>query len=242
MLTELEVAAMLSGRTRQEESAGRQTSTTIAALAASDSSDGTVMVDLGGTTVSQDGQQAVEIPTTVDVRAGDTVRVAIDGAEGSARRPTVTGVIGGGDRTRDAVEQATSDASQARDAASDAATAASKAQQAADAAQAQATQTAETLAQAQEYLDGIRQWVSDGQSFLGFQDVGEATAQLTIANRDSSFYTTLTNTRQEYHNGSSTIMAIDGQHGRVEASALAVGSYEWQSTNAGANMTLVYIG
>lgn len=242
MLTELEVAAMLSGRTRQEESAGRQTSTTIAALAASDSSDGTVMVDLGGTTVSQDGQQAVEIPTTVDVRAGDTVRVAIDGAEGSARRPTVTGVIGGGDRTRDAVEQATSDASQARDAASDAATAASKAQQAADAAQAQATQTAETMAQAQEYLDGIRQWVSDGQSFLGFQDVGEATAQLTIANRDSSFYTTLTNTRQEYHNGSSTIMAIDGQHGRVEASALAVGSYEWQSTNAGANMTLVYIG
>ncbi|GEM_PF-3150666 len=115
MLTELEVAAMLSGRTRQEESAGRQTSTTIAALAASDSSDGTVMVDLGGTTVSQDGQQAVEIPTTVDVRAGDTVRVSIDGAEGSARRPTVTGVIGGGDRTRDAVDQATSDASQARD-------------------------------------------------------------------------------------------------------------------------------
>ncbi len=115
MLTELEVAAMLSGRTRQEESAGRQTSTTIAALAASDSSDGTVMVDLGGTTVSQDGQQAVEIPTTVDVRAGDTVRVAIDGAEGSARRPTVTGVIGGGDRTRDAVDQAASDASQAKD-------------------------------------------------------------------------------------------------------------------------------
>lgn len=115
MLTELEVAAMLSGRTRQEESAGRQTSTTIAALAASDSSDGTVMVDLGGTTVSQDGQQAVEIPTTVDVRAGDTVRVAIDGAEGSARRPTVTGVIGGGDRMRDAVDQATGDASKARD-------------------------------------------------------------------------------------------------------------------------------
>lgn len=127
MLTELEVAAMLSGRTRQEESTGRYTSTTIAALAASDSSDGTVMVDLGGTTVSQDGDQAVEIPTTVDVRAGDTVRVAIDGAEGSARRPTVTGVIGGGDRTRDAVEQATSDASQAKD---DAATAKSDAAEA----------------------------------------------------------------------------------------------------------------
>lgn len=143
---------------------------------------------------------------------------------------------------KDAADGAQRAAGSASDAASDAATAASKAQQAADAAQAQATQTAETMAQAQEYLDGIRQWVSDGQSFLGFQDVGEATAQLTIANRDSSFYTTLTNTRQEYHNGSSTIMAIDGQHGRVEASALAVGSYEWQSTNAGANMTLVYIG
>ena len=263
MLTELEVAAMLSGRTRQEESAGRQTSTAIAALAASDSSNGTVMVDLGGTTVSQDGQQEVEIPTTVDVRAGDTVRVTIDGAEGSARRPTVTGVIGGGDRMRADVDGAVSDASTAKtdaatakstadgaqksadsasDTASSAAEAAQKAQQAADAAQAQATQTAETLAQAQEYLDGIRQWVSDGQSYLGFQDVGKSTAQLTIANRDSSFYTTLTNTRQEYRNGGATIMAIDGQHGRVEASALAVGSYEWQSTNAGANMTLVYIG
>lgn len=143
---------------------------------------------------------------------------------------------------KDAADGAQQAADSASDAASDAATAASKARQAAYEAQRQATQTAETLAQAQEYLDGIRQWVSDGQSFLGFQDVGEATAQLTIANRDSSFYTTLTNTRQEYHNGSSTIMAIDGQHGRVEASALAVGKYEWQSTNNGANMTLVYIG
>lgn len=114
MLTELEVAAMLSGRTRQEESTGRYTSTTITALATSDSSNGTVMVDLGGTTVSQDGDQAVEIPTTVDVRAGDTVRVTLDGAEGSARRSTVTGVIGGGDRTREAVDQATSDASKAK--------------------------------------------------------------------------------------------------------------------------------
>ena len=137
---------------------------------------------------------------------------------------------------------ASSTAGAAQKAADGAKSAAATAQTSADRAQAQATQTAETLAQAQEYLDGIRQWVSDGQSFLGFQDVGEATAQLTIANRDSSFYTTLTNTRQEYRNGSSTIMAIDGQHGRVEASALAVGSYVWQATNGGANMTLAYIG
>ena len=35
---------------------------------------------------------------------------------------------------------------------------------------------------------------------------------------------------------------LHGQHGRVEASALAVGSYVWQATNSGENMTLAYIG
>lgn len=242
MPTKLDMAKWLSGARAEEAAQQRPKLSLATGTAISDSVDGWVYVDLGGDTVSADGQQGVRIRTNVDVREGDSVSVTLDGAEGTATTPKVIGADGGGDRTREAVNQATSDASKAKDAASDAAASASKAQQAADAAQAQATQTAETLAQAQEYLDGIRQWVSDGQSFLGFQDVGEATAQLTIANRDSSFYTTLTNTRQEYHNGSSTIMAIDGQHGRVEASALAVGSYEWQSTNAGANMTLVYIG
>lgn len=195
-----------------------------------------------------DGTAAHNISGTSD-RATVTVTQAADSAAVLKLQEGITQAVNDAatakstaNAAKDAADGAQQAADSASDAASDAAAAASKAQQAAYEAQRQATQTAETLAQAQEYLDGIRQWVSDGQSFLGFQDVGEATAQLTIANRNSSFYTTLTNTRQEYHNGSSTIMAIDGQHGCVEASALAVGKYEWKSTNSGANMTLVYIG
>ena len=188
-----------------------------------------------------DGTPAHNVSAGSD-HATVTVTQAADSAAVAKLQESITQAADDAATAKSTADGAQKSADSASDTASSAAEAAQKAQQAADAAQAQATQTAETLAQAQEYLDGIRQWVSDGQSFLGFQDVGEATAQLTIANRDSSFYTTLTNTRQEYCNGSSTIMAIDGQHGRVEASALAVGSYEWQATNSGANMTLVYIG
>ena len=72
-------------------------------------------VDLGGESVTQDDVQEVEVPTTVEVREGDQVRVTLDGVPGSGRRPTVTGVVGGGDRTRIDVDNAVSDASQAVD-------------------------------------------------------------------------------------------------------------------------------
>lgn len=83
---------------------------TITGLATSDSEDGLVRVDLMGYTVSQDGEQSLELPTTVDVKEGDTVQVTLVG--GTGKSPIVTGVVGGGDRlsgnVQDAVDAATS--------------------------------------------------------------------------------------------------------------------------------------
>lgn len=116
MASELDIAMALTGRRRAEDgSYGRELSTTIVGVATSDSSDGSVRVDLGGESVTQDDVQEVEVPTTVEVREGDQVRVTLDGVPGSGRRPTVTGVVGGGDRTRIDVDNAVSDASQAVD-------------------------------------------------------------------------------------------------------------------------------
>lgn len=71
----------------------------VVATAIAASSAGTVTVDFGGPSVTGDGSQSVEVPTTVDVRVGDVVRVSLVGADGTGKSPTVTGVVGGGDRT-----------------------------------------------------------------------------------------------------------------------------------------------
>lgn len=70
------------------------------ATATSDSADGKVYVDFGGVAITGDDSQSVELPTTVDVRNGDVVQVTLVGADGTGKSPTVTGVVGGGDRTR----------------------------------------------------------------------------------------------------------------------------------------------
>ena len=115
MPTKLDMAKWLSGA-RAEESAQQRPKLSLATgTAISDSVDGWVYVDLGGDTVSADGQQGVRIRTNVDVREGDSVSVTLDGAEGTATTPKVIGADGGGDRTREAVNQAASDASQAKD-------------------------------------------------------------------------------------------------------------------------------
>lgn len=138
MASELDIAMALTGRRRAEDgSYGRELSTTVVGVATSDSSDGSVRVDLGGESVTQDDVQEVEVPTTVEVREGDQVRVTLDGVPGSGRRPTVTGVVGGGDRTRADVDSAASDASQAVDTAGKAADTAKDAQDKAQQAQEQ---------------------------------------------------------------------------------------------------------
>lgn len=79
--------------------------TTITGVATSDSSDGYVMVDTLGTSTTQDDAQAVKMPTTVSVLKGDTVRISLVGQDGTAKTPTVTGVVGGGDRTNGLIQK-----------------------------------------------------------------------------------------------------------------------------------------
>lgn len=154
MASELDIAMALTGRRRAEDgSYGRELSTTIVGVATSDSSDGSVRVDLGGESVTQDDVQEVEVPTTVEVREGDQVRVTLDGVPGSGRRPTVTGVVGGGDRTRIDVDNAVSDASQAVDTAGKAEDTAKDAKSTATDAQSKAQDAQEQVVDVSARLD-----------------------------------------------------------------------------------------
>ena len=124
--------AVLAGLAPGTES--RQSTNVHAAtgIAHGDSSDGRVLVDMGGVSITGDGSQYVSVPTMVDVRDGDEVHVELVGADGTAKSMVVTGVVGGGDRTRTDVDNAVSDASQAVDTAGKAADTANTAKQSAD--------------------------------------------------------------------------------------------------------------
>lgn len=80
----------------------------VSGVAESDSSGGYVMVNLGGSSVTQDGTQAVECASDVSVKAGQEVQVQI--ADG---KPRVTGVIGWGDAIRADVDLAATQAADA---------------------------------------------------------------------------------------------------------------------------------
>lgn len=102
-----DLASSLFGTSRAEVASGG--TSTLYGTAATDSSGGSVSVRMGADTLRADGQAgtSVLVPTTTDVRAGETVIVTVvDG------HPVVTGVIGSGDRTRADVEaaQGTADA------------------------------------------------------------------------------------------------------------------------------------
>lgn len=97
----IEKASLIFGGQQRKQGAAHSANvTTITGVAISDSADGVVRVDLGGMTVSDEDEQAVELPTTCDVREGDTVQVQVSGADGTAKNLLVTGVVAGGDRTR----------------------------------------------------------------------------------------------------------------------------------------------
>ena len=115
MATMLEIASWLQGERAELAAQERPKVSLATGTAISDSDSGWVYVDFGGSTVSADGQQGIRIRTSADVQKGDSIVATLDGPEGTATTPSVIGVIGGGDRTRAAVDQATSDASQAKD-------------------------------------------------------------------------------------------------------------------------------
>lgn len=96
-----DLASSLFGTSRAEVASGG--TSTLYGTAATDSSGGSVSVRMGADTLRADGQAgtSVLVPTTTDVRAGDTVIVTVvDG------HPVVTGVVGSGDRLRTDVDAA----------------------------------------------------------------------------------------------------------------------------------------
>lgn len=124
----------------------RTDTSTVYGTAMTDSIDGSVRVDLGGSIIGGDGMVGVTCPTTVTVRKGDTVLVQLVGARGTAQSPIVVGCVGRGDvqqgeinEAKEEADEAKTAAEQAKQSAKDAADAASDAQQsasdAADAAQ-----------------------------------------------------------------------------------------------------------
>lgn len=124
MIDETELASALFGRARLEEQVvdGKRASetTTIHGTAVSDSEAGTVRViisddltDVSATADDDDaplldetgtGDTAVELPTTQTVREGEEVIITLVGA--GLKTPTVTGVVGSGDRTYDVAASA----------------------------------------------------------------------------------------------------------------------------------------
>lgn len=124
MIDETELASALFGRARLEEQVvdGKRASetTTIHGIAVSDSEAGTVRViisddltDVSATADDDDaplldetgtGDTAVELPTTQTVRDGEEVIITLVGA--GLKTPTVTGVVGSGDRTYDVAASA----------------------------------------------------------------------------------------------------------------------------------------
>ena len=102
-------------RSRAEESSKYQDLTkTYVGVVTEDSSTGRVSVILDGNGTD------ILLPTTVDAKVGDSV-IITSTVNNGLDTLTVTGVIGGGDRTRIDVDNAVSDASQAVDTAGKAA-------------------------------------------------------------------------------------------------------------------------
>lgn len=113
-------------RSRAEESSKYQDLTkTYVGVVTEDSSTGRVSVILDGNGTD------ILLPTTVDAKVGDSV-IITSTVNNGLDTLTVTGVIGGGDRTRIDVDNAVSDASQAVDTAGKAADTANNAKQSAD--------------------------------------------------------------------------------------------------------------
>lgn len=113
-------------RSRAEESSKYQDLTkTYVGVVTEDSSTGRVSVILDGNGTD------ILLPTTVDAKVGDSV-IITSTVNNGLDTLTVTGVVGGGDRTRVDVDNAVSDASQAVDTAGKAADTANTAKQSAD--------------------------------------------------------------------------------------------------------------
>lgn len=189
----IDAAAILtgSGRDRQETATPTVGDVTTIAEAVSDSADGLVMVDLGGESITEDDVQEVEAECTCEVRAGDIVSVTMTGARGRGMTCTVTGVVGGGDRTRAEVV----------------------------AADTKATDAQRVATQASTQLDAMRQQAEkQAQAVQGLQSAVQAhySEQSELASLVSDHTTQISQTAAQLQQVATKTEQIDGLSQRVE--------------------------
>lgn len=96
MISEYELANIITGATRAEGGVARKSSATILGKAVEDSENGMVRVVPEGDVFAPDGDNTIVIPTSPSVRAGDTVQIGLVG--GVSKRPMVVAAGGEGDR------------------------------------------------------------------------------------------------------------------------------------------------
>lgn len=129
-MDEYDLANSLYGTSRLESDPSATTTETVLGTAVSDSVDGIVSVVLEGDVTAIDangaeGDNVIEMETSPAVKKGDTVLISLVG--GTGMTPTVTAVVGSGDRTDATATEAADTAAKASDAAAEAVDAAAKA-------------------------------------------------------------------------------------------------------------------
>ena len=136
-MNDFDLANLLFGKKRLESDEKETTTSTCYATAVSDSVDGVVSVVIDGEVTAEgadgtEGDNVLEIENSPAVKEGDTVLVSLVG--GTSKTPTVTAVVGSGDRQSVATATAQQTADTAQESATAAQTAADAAQSTADAA------------------------------------------------------------------------------------------------------------
>lgn len=220
-----EIAEWLGGD-RLETSSAPGTSI-IRGKAVSDSSSGNVAVVLGDATTA-DGTNRLELPTTVSVSSGDEVMVTLVGDKG--REPTVTGVVGGGDRyEQHALE-----------------TYATKTEM---------TETSrgldisiQAVSDSVDGVEGTLHDLSDSVSSYG-QTIANVDKMfhfgltgLTIGESSSRFKSRFDNDSLTFTADDQEVLELDAQTSTASASRVSIGKYQWRSIDAGNAMALVYVG
>ena len=112
----IEMANFILGNKKSTKSITRSQATqtnTVTGVATSDSSDGTVMVDFGGDSLTYSDDQSVPVSTTTYIKKGDSVIVNLIGAAGTGKTPIVIGVVARGDLQQDEIDSANQTAAQA---------------------------------------------------------------------------------------------------------------------------------
>lgn len=185
-----ELAKILLGK-KSNEGTNEKAKTSVMATgtATSDSSNGKVMVDMGGDTISYDDGQSVEMDTNISVKTGDIVQILLTGASGTSKYPVVIGVIGRGDEqnaeiqeAKTTAEQANSNSEEAKRKAEEAETKAQTASENADSAKQSANAASETANSANTNANAAKELAASANTALAQANEKAEQAQTDAAN------------------------------------------------------------